>query len=250
MAQALQVLISGGFFGPYDRLLPEFSSETGIAVETRSGSSQGAGPQTIGAQLAAGTAADVVILSREGLNELIAAGRVIAGSDLDLATTPIGAAIRAGAPRPAIDPPAAFARALIEAGSVAIPSSTSGIFLRDRIFPRLEIADRVVVRMMPRGADAAALLAKGEVGLALLPLSEIVSAPGIDVAGVIPETLQLHQRFAAGILAGTSRGDEARRLIRFLSSPRATSAIRASGMKPINAHHGDRETNGEARKSR
>jgi molybdate transport system substrate-binding protein len=86
----LQVLISGGFSGAYEQLLPEFERETGIKVTTGSGSSQGAGPQTIGAQLARGVPADVVILSREGLNELIAANRIAAGSDVDLARAPLG----------------------------------------------------------------------------------------------------------------------------------------------------------------
>src|SRR6185369_15653266 len=71
----LNVLISGGFSGPYEQLLPEFERTTGIKVSTGYGSSQGTGPQTIAAQLAAGAATDVVILSREGLMELNAAGR-------------------------------------------------------------------------------------------------------------------------------------------------------------------------------
>jgi molybdate transport system substrate-binding protein len=64
MAQ-LNVLISGGFNGAYDRLVPEFEQANGIAVTTGSGASQGTGPQTIAAQLARGVLADVVILSRE-----------------------------------------------------------------------------------------------------------------------------------------------------------------------------------------
>ena len=96
----LKVLISGGFSGAYEQLLPEFERETGIKVTTGSGSSQGTGPQTIGAQLARGVPADVVILSREGLNELIAADRIAAGSDVDLAPAPLGVAVRAGAPKP------------------------------------------------------------------------------------------------------------------------------------------------------
>src|SRR5215468_1714100 len=67
----LNVLISGGFSGAYEQLLPEFERMSGIKVTTGSGASQGTGPQTIGAQLARGVPADVVILSREGLNELI-----------------------------------------------------------------------------------------------------------------------------------------------------------------------------------
>ena len=70
---AVTVLISGGFSGAYEQLLPEFERTTGIKVATGSGASQGAGPQTIAAQLARGVRANVVILSREGLSELIAA---------------------------------------------------------------------------------------------------------------------------------------------------------------------------------
>jgi molybdate transport system substrate-binding protein len=74
--------LSGGFSSAYEQLLPEFERTSGIKVTTRSGASQGAGPQTIAAQLARGVSADVVILFRERLGELIAADRIIAGTDL------------------------------------------------------------------------------------------------------------------------------------------------------------------------
>src|SRR5262249_29158843 len=72
----LNVLISGGFSGAYEKLLPEFERTTGIKVTTGSGASQGTGPQTIAAKLARGVPANVVILSREGLSELIAAQKI------------------------------------------------------------------------------------------------------------------------------------------------------------------------------
>src|SRR5205085_9791637 len=68
---SVRVIISGGFSGPYEQLIPEFQRSTGIQVVTGSGSSQGTGPQTIAAQLERGVPADVVILSREGLSELM-----------------------------------------------------------------------------------------------------------------------------------------------------------------------------------
>src|SRR6516225_6606269 len=79
----VKVLMSGGFSGAYEQLLPEFERTSGIKVTTGSGASQGSGPQTIGAQLASGVAADVVILSRDGLAELIAANRIVVGTDID-----------------------------------------------------------------------------------------------------------------------------------------------------------------------
>ena len=45
----LNVLISGGFSGAYEKLLPEFERTSGIKVTTGSGASQGTGPQTIAA---------------------------------------------------------------------------------------------------------------------------------------------------------------------------------------------------------
>jgi len=47
----VKVLMSGGFSGAYEQLLPEFERTTGIKVTTGSGPSQGTGSQTIGAQL-------------------------------------------------------------------------------------------------------------------------------------------------------------------------------------------------------
>jgi molybdate transport system substrate-binding protein len=42
----------------------------------------------------------VVILSREGLNELIAAQMIAAGTDVDLARVRLGVAVRAGTTKP------------------------------------------------------------------------------------------------------------------------------------------------------
>ena len=56
----LNVLMSGGFSGAYEQLLPEFERTSGIKVTTGSGASQGSGAQTIGAQLARGVPANVL----------------------------------------------------------------------------------------------------------------------------------------------------------------------------------------------
>ena len=219
----LKVIISGGFSGPYEQLVPQFERNTGIKVATGSGSSQGKGPQTIAAQLARGVPADVVILSREGLTELIAARWIAAGTDVDLARTPIGVAVRAGAPKPDVRSVEDFKRVVLKARTVAVPSSTSGIFLIEEIFPRLGIAGRVNVKATPRGSGAAAMVATGEADIGLLPVSEIVHAEGVELAGVIAEEIQLHQIFAAAIVAGSKEieaGETTARVPHFgVSSP-------------------------------
>ena len=229
----MKVIISGGFSGPYEHLIPEFERTSGIKVTTLSGSSQGTGPQTIAAQLARGIAADVVILSREGLTELIRAQRIAAGTDIDLARTPIGVAVRAGAPKPDVSTVEALKKVLLNARTVAVPSSTSGIFLMEEILPRLGIEDKVNVKAPPRGTGAAALVANGEADIGLLPVSEIVHAKGVDLAGVIAEEIQLHQIFAAAVVAGSKEAEAAKQLIAFLTSARAAATIKRGGMEPL-----------------
>jgi molybdate transport system substrate-binding protein len=226
----MKVMISGGFSGPYQQLLPGFERSTGISVTTLSGASQGKGPQTIGAQLARGVAVDVVILSREGLTELIAEGRILAGSDVDLATAAVGAAVRAGAPRPDIRTVAAFKQALLDAKVVAVPASTSGIYLTTEVFPRLGVGDKV--RVMPRGSQSSALVAAGEADIAVQPTSELMHVAGLDYLGPIPDELQLIQTFCGAIVAGSNALEASRRLIAFLASEAAAATIRRSGMEP------------------
>ena len=229
----LNVMISGGFSLAYREVLPEFQRTTGIAVATTSAASQGTGPNTMKAQLERGARADVVILSREGLSELIAMGRIVGRTDVNLARVPIGAAVRLGRPKPEIDTVDAFKRALLDARSIAVPGSTSGIFLMNEVFPRLGIADKVSVKVGPRGADATAMVAAGEADIVLAPVSELVNVTGIAFAGAIPAEVQLIQVFAAAVVAGSDRLEEAKRLIEFLASGEASAAVERSGMEPL-----------------
>jgi molybdate transport system substrate-binding protein len=229
----LDVMISGGFSLAYRELLPAFEQTTGIAVATASAASQGTGPNTMKAQLERGTRADVAILSREGLSELIAAGRIVAGSDVDLARVPLGAAVRAGQAKPQIDSVAAFKQTLLNARSIALPGSTSGIFLMNEVLPGLGIADKLSLKVGARGADATAMVAAGEADIVLAPVSELVNVAGIAYAGRLTDEVQLLQVFAAAIVAGSDRREEAKRLIDFLASGRAAAAIAKSGMEPL-----------------
>ena len=232
---SLTVLMSGGFAGAYENLLPAFERGSGIKVTTGSGASQGTGPQTIGAQLARGVPADMVILSREGLDQLIAANRIAVGTDVDLARVPLGVAVRAGTPHPDVSTVEAFKEAVLRAKTVVVPGSTSGIWLRTDLFPRLGVAERINVKVGQRGTDATAMVAAGEADVAVMPVSEIVPSPGVDFVGASPPEIQFVQTFAAAVVASSTEIEASKRLIEFLASERASDAIRESGMEPAAA---------------
>jgi molybdate transport system substrate-binding protein len=229
----LDVMISGGFSLAYRQLLPAFERTSGITVATASAASQGTGPNTMKAQLALGARADVVILSREGLSELIAAGRIASGTDVDLARVPLGAAVRVGQPKPNVGTLDAFKRTVLDARAVAVPGSTSGIFLLNDVFPRLGLADKVSVKVGARGTDATSMVAAGEADIVLGPVSELVNVPGVDYVAQLPAEVQLLQVFAAAIVAGSDRREQAKRSIEFLASREAAMAIEQSGMEPF-----------------
>jgi molybdate transport system substrate-binding protein len=225
----VRVLMSGGFSAAYQELLPQFQNATGITVTTARGASQGDGPNTIGAQLRRGVPADVVIMSRGGLAELVAEGRITIGSDVDLAQVPLGIGVRAGTPRPDIGTVDAFKQTLLRAKSIGIQSS-SAIYMTTKLFPQLGIASAMAGKLSNAGA---ANVASGEVEMVVLPVSEILPVPGVNFVGTIPDEIQFVQVFAAALVKGGKEPESSKRLVAFLASERATSAIEKTGMKRL-----------------
>ena len=227
------VMTSGGFAAPLRAALPAFEKSTGISVTVILGKSQGAGPDTIDAQLRRGVAADVIVLSREGLNDLIAANRIAAHSDVDLARTPLGMAIRAGSPKPDISTVDAFKNTLLAAKSITYPSSTTGIYMATKLFPQLGIDKALAGKSSNIGVAA---VGRGKVEIAIQPVSELLHVPGTDFAGTLPQQIQYISVFSAAVVAGTGKADQAKQLISFLSSAKAGAVMRDSGMEPLGPH--------------
>jgi molybdate transport system substrate-binding protein len=226
----VKVMTSGGFAAPLHAALPDFEKSTGISVTVILGKSQGSDPTTIRAQLDRGIPADVVILSREGLNDLLAANKVIANSVVDLAKTPLGVAVKAGAPKPDISTVEAFKHTLLHARSITYPSSTTGIYMATKLFPQLGIAGELAAKSSNAGIAA---VAKGEAELAIQPVSELLHVPGTDYVGTLPGQIQYISVFSAALVTTPNRNEQARQLIDFLASAKARDAIRNSGMEPL-----------------
>lgn len=126
-----------------------------------------------------------------------------------------------------------FKKVLLRAKTVAVPASTSGIWLTTDLFPRLGIAEKINVKVMSRGSDATGLVASGGADVAVQPVSEIVHAVGVDFAGRIAPEIQFVQVFSAAVVANSGEIGSSKRLINFLASARASEAIRNSGMEPL-----------------
>src|ERR1700687_450770 len=129
-----------------------------------------------------GEAADVVILTREGLDDLAAKGTVGADSRVDLARSFVGIAVKAGAEHPDIATEAALRATLLGAGSVAYSRiGASGIFFA-QLIGRMGIASKInaKARVVPSGLTAGLLLT-GEADLAVQQISELRLVPGVEI---------------------------------------------------------------------
>ena len=152
---------------------------------------------------------------------------------MDLARVRLGVALRAGTTKPDVSTIEGFKQVLLSAKTVAIPGSTGGIWLTHDLFPRLGITEKINIKLAPRGTDATGMVAGGDADLAVLPVSEILHAAGVDFAGRIAPEIQFVQVFSAAVVAGSREIEGSKRLIEFLGSGRASEAIRNSGMEPL-----------------
>jgi molybdate transport system substrate-binding protein len=239
-AADVQVMISAGFYVPYAELAPSFERASGHHLVTIRGPSVGDSPEAIPTRLAAGQAADVIILDDASADDLAARGLVRADSKVVLGRSQIGMMVRAGAPKPDIASVAAFRAALLAASSIAYSDSTSGTYLVTTLFPRLGIAEQVMaksrkVRGPPSGEPVAALVARGEAEIGFQQVSEILHVTGADFVGAIPAELQPGFAFAGALTTSVREPEAARALLRFLASPEAAATIAKAGLQPIAA---------------
>jgi molybdate transport system substrate-binding protein len=214
--------------GAVNRLAERYEAEGGPRIDADFAPTLG-----LLARLREGEAADVVILTREGLDELAAEGRVARESCVDLARSFVGVAVKAGIAHPDIASESALRAALLGARAVAYSRiGASGIFFA-QLIERMGIASAINARakIIPSGFTAERLLTE-EADLAIQQLSELMQVSGIEVVGAIPHHLQTPAVFSAGRMTASSRVMQADHLLKFLASLEVAPVLRESGLEP------------------
>ena len=100
MVQAAEIkVLSAAFREAYRELVPAFEKASEHKVTTT-----WAGTLDIMKRMQAGETYDLVIMSAQGLEELIRLGKIVAGSRVDLAKSGVGVAVRPAPPSPTSAP--------------------------------------------------------------------------------------------------------------------------------------------------
>ena len=235
-AAEVRVMISGGLTAAYKELVPEFERLTGNKVLTAYGPSMGTTVNAIPIRLERGEPVDVLIMVGYALGDLVKQGKVVADSRVDLVKSPIGIAVKSGAPRPDISSADAVKRALLATKTIAYSDSASGVYVSTEMFEKLGIADAMKdkARKIP-ATPVGEIVARGDAEIGFQQVSELLPVQGIDIVGQLPSELQKVTVFSAGIASVSKEPDAGKALIKFLASPAASAVIIKSGMEPIPA---------------
>lgn len=181
----------------------------------------------------AGEAFDVVILASGAIDQLMAEGRLVTGSRVDVVKSEMAAVVKAGAARPDISTEEALKRAVSAAKSVGYSTGPSGTHLLG-VFERWCIADALGPRLVQAkpGTPVGSLVAKGEVELGFQQLAELIHLPGVDILGPLPAGAQSTTTFSGGVATTSIQQEVARSWLGLLASPAADEAKRRNGMEP------------------
>jgi molybdate transport system substrate-binding protein len=212
-------------------LVPQFEKSSGHKVIVEHG--------TVGAlagRIQKGEAADVAIATRQQIENLEERGRIVEGSAVNIARQGIGLFVRKGAPKPEALSVETFRRTLLAARSIGHADPDRGGAISNYVaglLGRLDIAADIKPKIRLFPPSDYGLIAKGEVEIGLGGIGEIMAAPGIELVGPLPETIQNYTLFAAGIAASSKEPKAGGAFIRFLVSPVTAAVFKAKSFEPV-----------------
>ena len=228
----LKVLSSIGVRGPVEELVPRLEQASGQTLAI----TWGTAPQLV-KRIEAGETADVLILSRAGIDTLMAQGRIVSGSDVALASSGVAIAVKADAPKPDISTPEALKKTLLAARSIAYShpdaGGASGVYFA-KLIERMGIAEALKpkTKYPPPGGFSASLLVSGDADLAVQQKPELMCVAGTEIVGLLPGDLNMVTAFVAGIDVQSKNHAAAKTVIDFLRSGEAAAVFRAKGLDP------------------
>ena len=225
MPNAIRLLSTLALKGAVERLAGQYQATAGTKLEADYAPTVG-----LLKRLREGERADVLILTREGLDELASEGAVVEASKVDLARSFVGIAVMTGQPHPDISTVAALCKTLVAARSVAYSKiGASGIYFAELI-RRLGIAETINARATITAGFTAERLVTGEADLAVQQISELKQIAGIEVIGPIPYELQTAAVFTAGRMVASEKAAQADALLKYLASSEVAPVLRDSGL--------------------
>jgi molybdate transport system substrate-binding protein len=181
-------------------------------------------------QIRDGEPFDLVVAPPPVVDALIKDHHIVADTRTNLVRSGFGVAVRTGAPKPDIGSIEAFKSTLLNAKSIGY-IQTAGV---PQLVDRLGLTDAIKSKTtIPPSDTVNEMVARGEIELGVLVITQIVTTPGVDLVGPLPPDIQYYITFTSGVSATSKAPDAARELIQFLTTPAVVRVIREQGMEPL-----------------
>jgi molybdate transport system substrate-binding protein len=227
-AAEIKVLGSPGTRAPYELLLPGFAEASGNKVTTTWDA-----VVSVTKRVAEGEVADVIMLPAAQIDELIKRGKLSPATRVDVATSGVGVAIRAGAPKIDAGTPDGIRAALVAANKIAFSTGPSGVHIQ-RLIAKWGLTDQLKAKIVPPvpNVPIGEVVARGDADIGFQQVSELLPVKGIDYLGPLPPDIQETTVFSAAVHAAAGPVTEAQALLKYLTAPEAVAVIRKTGMEP------------------
>jgi molybdate transport system substrate-binding protein len=227
-AADLAVLAGGSMTASLKDLGPRFEQASGHRLAF-----QFAGTPELIKLATSGAPFDLGVVPVDVMKDAAARAKFASVAPVDVARVGYGVAVRAGAPKPDVSTPDALRAALLKAQSITFyPQSAAGNYVM-RTFERLAIlpAMQAKLKAVAGPGDIAKAVASGEAELGVF-LTNVLAAPGLELAGPFPAELQNELVFVGAVGAESKNVEAAKAFVDYLKTPEAAAVLRAKGLTP------------------
>lgn len=226
-AAAIKLIASNAVKEAYRELLPAFEKASGHTIIVDWGATV-----DINKRIENGEAADLVVVSKAGIDMLVKDGKVEGASRADVAKSSIGIAVRIGAPKPKIATSEDLKKTLLSSNTILVSGGLSGDYMLG-VFRRLGVAEALAPKIKQLSPDHAPgdALEHGEGDIGFTQTSELLPYK-VTYVGPLPADVQLVTVFSAGVPREAKQPDAAKALIRFLAGASAVPVLKKTGLEP------------------
>jgi len=171
---------------------------------------------------------DLVLLPLPELKEV--AANLKPGPFTPVGRVDFGLAVKAGAPHPDISTLPKFIAVLKGASGVGFTDPARGSAAGKMVADLLARPDFAGVKPVPIAGTPGQAVARDGLPYALGPISEEVTVPGVEVAGLMPKEVEMHFDYTGAVTGYAAQPDEAAAFLTYITRPQARAAWKETGV--------------------
>lgn len=171
---------------------------------------------------------DLVLLPLPELKEV--AANLKPGPFTSIGRVDFGLAVKAGAPHPDISTLPKFIAVLKGASGVGFTDPARGSAAGKMVADLLARPDFAGVKPVPIAGTPGQAVARDGLLYALGPISEEVTVPGVEVAGLMPKEVEMHFDYTGAVTGYAAQPDEAQAFLTYITRPQARAAWKETGV--------------------